>query len=484
MDSDCGTSDSEKDSDSFDERWGECPEADRGSGVPAVEGEVFQVFSTPDRDGGYVGVRRVRGEEEKAEGSAFRAKCRRFTTRGLGCGDVGRVFMGKSLVYSVGEDQKFDVLRLALQGSRTRGEARLARRNFENNRMSLTVGRGVVSMSMCVRHDRIRGNIDPSALALGVVDWTQALVERRFWTGAKLSEVADIASGFFGFPFASAGELIEMLGGSYEPWSWIPVNRFIRGYEDTIERILHGSVVRVITGSPKSGMIAYARALFKGHQRSITVVDSAGHEVPVVRKKIVFDNSQCLDTQKLCEILRRAPVASGLDVVFCGDPAGSCFSPRPGRPFLAMLELSERFQRVDLPTAEHGYFDEIERGEIPSEIKIAEDLKSLKVLITRLGGKWYVFDSEDGESSALCSVCTPKLFGVSRDWQMGRKDFKKGDFGTIVRVSPKWSRRRLRTVLGCVQSRFVLFCTRGVISRVVCRNDDVCIRQNIFGLTE
>ena len=67
---------------------------------------------------------------------------------------------------------------------------------------------------------------------------------------------------------------------------------------------------------------------------------------------------------------------------------------------------------------------------------------------------------------------------------MGRKDFKKGDFGAVIRISPKWSRRRLRTVLGCVQGRFVFFCTRGVISRVVCKTDDVCIRQNIFGSSE
>lgn len=411
------------------------------------------------------------------------AQCKRLKLRGVGCSGTGMLVLRDKLVHRApGGLTKTVILDLALRGARTRAAARLARTAFEAGKSSLVVGgHGGVPMGMCVLHDRQRGIVDPCAVALGVVAWVGCLLEEQGHTGSSLERVAEVASQQFGFPFDSADHMLEMMGGSYTRDQWMSVSPFVRKSEAAVETALsRAESVYCFDGPPNSGKLAAAMKRFEKRRKKVTIIDSSRVDVPSLSKLVIFRGSQSMDTQRLADLLQRAP-QTGLEVVFLGDSHGSTTCNRPGRPFLAMVQEGSPFTVMRM-SGERCYKD-ICKGEWPSGIVVIsthKDLQSLALRHTQKGGM-AVFDQmvETGAESELCSLTNPPLAHYSHEWQF-RKKGNEEKFA-LIRVNPLWTREKLREACGNACSGFALYASESVLRCVLARSERRVFHQNLFG---
>jgi len=477
---DCGEVSGEEE-DVVEAGRGGADDVDGRADVSVQGGRMLRVFSLPPYDGGSVGVRDVPESGKRDGEAAGPGRCKKLRLRGVGCNGVGMVTMRDKLVHlAPGGMSKTVVLDLALRGARTRAGARLARTAFESGASSLVVGgRGGVPMGLCVLHDRHRGRVDPCGLSLGMCSWISSLLEDQGHTGAPLWRIADMASQQFGFPFETPDQMISLMGSGYDRDTWLSVSPFVRRSESTIETILsRAASVRCFCGPPGSGKMDLAMKQFLKRKRKVTIVDSSRVDVPSVSGLLVFRGAQCMDTQRLAEVLERAP-NHGLEVCFVGDKDGSTFSSRPGRPFLAMVRPGSPFDV--LYTKGKECFADISAGRRPRSIPIISSSKEMHGHVQTRGGDVVVFDSmgDHGEVPALCEVVSPPLGYMNKEWQFRKKEFE-GKF-VVIRVNAMWSRQRLREVCGCASAGFGLYVSESVLACVLEKSEDRVFHQNLFG---
>jgi hypothetical protein len=256
----------------------------------------------------------------------------------------------------------------------------------------------------------------------------------------------------------------------------------VRKSESVVMNVLsRAESVHCIDGPPGSGKLEGAMKRFAKRRRKVTVVDGSRVDVPSLSSLVVFRGSQSMDTQRLAELLQRAP-HTGLEVVFLGDSLGSTVCTRPGRPFLAFVKDDSPFTVMRLDGKR--CFREISEGKWPTDVHVISTHKDLQTHAARHASKGAaVFDDmvEPKAVSSLCALTTPALEHMSHEWQFRKKGAE--DKYVIIRVNPLWTRETLREMCGNASGGFALYAADSVLRCVLGRSEERVFHQNLFGST-